>query len=440
VNQPDPGRSLLNLTANSLKNLALRGTKSLAKHLIKKIISTKLVMGIVAVLKFTAIVWVPILLILGAYMIIYAIPRQMVEANADEGVIVASFLGVEEDDPFLEAREGLFDLYHETADRWSEDLSEDQIQQASVHKFPWSILVATDRIINDETVWQGKPNINPQPEKVFDALRPVFEWKESTVTIVTVSCSADDEGAVTCTTDVEVIDVLLLEQADTLEGTFKYIYEWQTETSEGDSLGSSTTTTKEVLIEVIPPEEYYKPWKDYLLANGLLYEEEIELAMELAMLYDEEYRFNHALLMSYDYSNYPFISGSNGWLWPTPSTRITSTYGPRSYPRNGFHYGVDVGATSRGVDGDPVWSIDDGTVIFSGTSGGYGNLVIIEHADNITTYYAHLRRRHVSAGETVVKGEPIGVMGSTGFSTATHLHFEIRLNNNPLNPLFYFTL
>ncbi|MCW3490459.1 M23 family metallopeptidase [Dethiobacter alkaliphilus] len=99
-----------------------------------------------------------------------------------------------------------------------------------------------------------------------------------------------------------------------------------------------------------------------------------------------------------------------------------------------MHNGVDI-ADSRGT---PIRASDGGVVRTSSYRGGYGNLVIIDHGNGYSTYYAHNSSLQVSVGEKVKQGQTIALMGSTGNSTGNHVHFEIRKNGNPQNPLDYF--
>ncbi len=108
--------------------------------------------------------------------------------------------------------------------------------------------------------------------------------------------------------------------------------------------------------------------------------------------------------------------------------RVTSPYG---YRGTEFHTGIDWGANK----GTPIYASDGGTVIFAGTKGNYGKLVIIEHEDDVTTYYAHCSKLYVSKGDKVAQGDKIAAVGSTGRSTGPHLHFEIRINGKTVSPL-----
>lgn len=137
-------------------------------------------------------------------------------------------------------------------------------------------------------------------------------------------------------------------------------------------------------------------------------------------------------------SNATVSSYSGGKLgWPCPSSsRITSQYGYRIlFGVRDFHTGIDIGATH----GSNIVAAESGTVILAnyGWNGGYGNYIIINHGNGITTRYAHASKLYVSAGQTVSKGQVIAAVGTTGNSTGPHLHFETRLNGVHKNPLNY---
>lgn len=132
----------------------------------------------------------------------------------------------------------------------------------------------------------------------------------------------------------------------------------------------------------------------------------------------------------------PSISrGTGTFIWPVRGV-ITSYFGNRRHPIFRvvkFHTGIDVAARS----GTPIKAADSGVVIFSGWWGGYGNVVIINHGKGLQTVYAHQLRRYVSKGDKVDKHQVIGLVGSTGYSTGPHLHFEVRRNGETQNPMRY---
>ncbi len=125
--------------------------------------------------------------------------------------------------------------------------------------------------------------------------------------------------------------------------------------------------------------------------------------------------------------------GTGRYLMPGQGP-ITSPFGYRVHPIFGtmrFHTGVDIGA----YYGSPVLASDSGVVIDSGWMGGYGNCIIIDHGGGYSTLYAHCSELYVSYGQSVAKGQQIAAVGSTGNSTGPHLHFEVRINGEPVDPL-----
>ena len=126
------------------------------------------------------------------------------------------------------------------------------------------------------------------------------------------------------------------------------------------------------------------------------------------------------------------------FLWPLSGYyTITSPYGYRIHPTlkvNKLHTGIDIDAPS----GAPVLAANSGTVVLAGYNSGYGNYVIIDHGGGYATLYAHASSLNVSKGQTVKKGQTIMKVGSTGFSTGPHLHFEILVNGSTVNPMSYF--
>lgn len=125
--------------------------------------------------------------------------------------------------------------------------------------------------------------------------------------------------------------------------------------------------------------------------------------------------------------------------WPTLSHILTSGFGYRSDPFTGrttFHAGIDIG----GKSGDPVFAAADGIVLETGTDSSRGNFIVIGHDDQLQTTYYHLKRIEAKQNDTVVRGEKIGLLGSTGRSTAPHLHFQIMQGDEPVNPFNYLRL
>ena len=122
-------------------------------------------------------------------------------------------------------------------------------------------------------------------------------------------------------------------------------------------------------------------------------------------------------------------------IWPLTG-RIGSHYGSRLDPFTGdaeVHRGMDI----VGLYGSSVKAPADGVVIYSSRKSDYGNLIILDHGQGLTTRYGHLSRFGVRSGQRVAKGDVIGYVGTTGRSTGPHLHYEVRMNDRPVNPRNY---
>lgn len=118
---------------------------------------------------------------------------------------------------------------------------------------------------------------------------------------------------------------------------------------------------------------------------------------------------------------------------PVEGARFSSQFGSRIHPVTGRrknHHGIDMAAPS----GTPIYATADGRVEMAKWYGGYGNYVQIEHGDEVETRYGHMSRMNVSAGQPVKKGDLIGWVGSTGRSTGPHLHYEVRIAGEPVDP------
>ena len=122
-------------------------------------------------------------------------------------------------------------------------------------------------------------------------------------------------------------------------------------------------------------------------------------------------------------------------LWPVEG-QITASFGERIDPFNGegaFHAGVDISAPV----GSSIIAPADGTVVFADFLGGYGRAVVLDHGHGITTRYGHLASFAVAAGQFIHRGDTIGHVGLSGRSTGPHLHYEVRINDTPVNPHKY---
>ncbi|MGI8795379.1 MAG: murein hydrolase activator EnvC family protein [Acidimicrobiia bacterium] len=131
----------------------------------------------------------------------------------------------------------------------------------------------------------------------------------------------------------------------------------------------------------------------------------------------------------------PPTSGNGRFIWPCDGP-VTSGFGNRTHPITGdqrMHTGVDMGC----ANGAPIAAAGDGVVVEAGWRGGYGNAVLVDHGDGLATLYAHQSSLAVSPGQSVGRGDVVGYVGSTGMSTGPHLHWEVWVNGNPVDPRGY---
>lgn len=133
-------------------------------------------------------------------------------------------------------------------------------------------------------------------------------------------------------------------------------------------------------------------------------------------------------------------ASSQGFHWPVPFTdNVTSNFGMRTHPVTGerkLHAGTDI--ATPGVFNTPTIPAKSGTVIFAGYIAGYGNVVMISHGNGLETRYAHLNSISVTAGQEVGLGDVLGKIGNTGVGTGPHLHFEVRINGVPYDPMTFY--
>ncbi len=130
-----------------------------------------------------------------------------------------------------------------------------------------------------------------------------------------------------------------------------------------------------------------------------------------------------------------FPAGGGQLLWPANGP-VTSGYGYRTHPIYGdtrLHTGIDIGAPY----GAPVIAADGGSVVFAGVMSGYGNAIVVDHGGGLATTYNHLSSFGVSDGQHVRRGQYVAAVGCTGYCTGPHLHFEVRVNGTPVDPMPY---
>jgi peptidoglycan DL-endopeptidase CwlO len=154
-----------------------------------------------------------------------------------------------------------------------------------------------------------------------------------------------------------------------------------------------------------------------------------ELEGHLASLEKEQAKIAARLSGGGSIAAGPVRPGSGSMIWPVNGT-FTSPFGMR-WGR--LHAGIDIAAP----EGTPIRAADSGTVVLAAWTGGYGNYTCISHGGSLSTCYGHQSRYGTSSGASVGKGQVIGYVGNTGHSFGAHLHFEVRINGQPVDPMGY---
>ncbi len=188
------------------------------------------------------------------------------------------------------------------------------------------------------------------------------------------------------------------------------------------SVGSTDTFTEESYTKSL--DQFYALRTSALNGNAGRAMMGLELGIGLS----------HGLGRTSSFEDYASLATAPS-LWPVQGP-VTSSYGERSDPFNGegaFHKGVDISSHY----GTPVHASADGQVLRAGVENGYGREVELDHGNGIHTLYGHLSGFTVTAGQTVVRGQIIGYVGTSGRSTGAHLHYEVRIHEIPVNPHKY---
>lgn len=205
--------------------------------------------------------------------------------------------------------------------------------------------------------------------------------------------------------------------------------------AELDSARAEQASAKSSLVSKQNSLEVQYKNADALLKSLNQSKAEYEKAFNEAERAMEQTRASLQKLLS-NSKNSTYVGGE--FRWPTKATRITSSYGTRKDPitkKSSMHTGIDIGASM----GSEIYASNSGTVVIAGwSSKGYGNYVVIDHGGGKSTLYAHMSKIKTTKGKKVTKGDVIGLVGSTGYSTGPHLHFEILINGKHTNPMNYF--
>ncbi len=308
--------------------------------------------------------------------------------------------------------------------------------QVRQHGAGWALLAAVDRVLGDPVI-TGLPGRRPDPGGHFRKLEPDLRWRDFELYY---HCSWTEHsgpaggGRPEKRTVTYRHRIRLLAEVKSYEAE-KITYHWDTGRYYYRDPGSGFVE------EAVYPlfkgcrqqGPYFEKLRRLLAEHQLARKSDLELVVNLAMNYDEEFKYNIALISGN--ITELFLDTENGTHFPeSPPARyhwpagrhvtVTSGYGWRMHPVLGgltFHKGIDIAVPG----GAPVFSAWDGEVILAGWVEGYGKTVIVSHG-RYRTLYAHLMAFAVKPGQEVRRGEQIGKAGSTGMSTGNHLHFEIR--------------
>ena len=198
--------------------------------------------------------------------------------------------------------------------------------------------------------------------------------------------------------------------------------------------------TLQLLIDILE-EEYYALDYEFGIVRTRLVAEEEEAARQRRLAEEAERRAAAQVREAQRQVEINAVLNFDGrFAWPLPArgpSDISSPFGPRTNPITGRtenHSGIDIPAPA----GSRINAAADGIVRFSGWSGAWGQMIIIDHGGGYSTLYAHNSRNRVSQGQQVTRGQHIADVGTTGQSTGNHLHFEVRRNNVAVNPMSFF--
>jgi len=224
--------------------------------------------------------------------------------------------------------------------------------------------------------------------------------------------------------DVEIINEIKEKKQNLVESQKKILELHEKETEQKKELEKLIEETQKKKNEL---ETIYKQKKELLTIATANKEALLILEKQLEQKQAEIGR----ILEQYSYGTSP----TGKLMWPVYG-KLSSGFGNRrSYSGSvRFHAGIDIWAAS----GTPIYAAESGQVLKAEYNGGYGYSILIYHGGNFATFYAHLSGFAVSPGQNVQKGQVIGYVGTTGFTTGPHLHFEVRIKGNVQNPLNYF--
>ncbi|MEM3452830.1 MAG: M23 family metallopeptidase [Candidatus Hadarchaeum sp.] len=307
------------------------------------------------------------------------------------------------------------------------------------HELPWGLLYAIDFFLNQNE----KGEVDFSAKGIAPRLKPTFEYTSGEVIIEREVVGSDGKVS----SRVEKKSVKLVKRAITYRGIYEYEYKMITsETPEGKvtrpirdkvSFREDLGRLKAACLAV-NPDAVNENWNETAIMLIRAGEAFTAGAPSLEWLADEQEIWSQAASKWNWTSRYQGhgLDSPNDRQWPLEGA-ITSPFGRRIHPLFGtvsFHTGVDIGAPW----GAPIRSAGAGLVVAAGYVKGYGLTVVIDHGQDEMTLYGHCSELLVKEGDEVMAGQVIAREGSTGFSTGPHLHFEVRIKGEAVDPLKYF--
>lgn len=300
----------------------------------------------------------------------------------------------------------------------------------------WSHLYA---ILTFHNMSNGEKINQKLLDKVGESFISTFSY--ITDTIKTEKKVIDEQGVENWVVVSEDVQYLLAE-SNSIVGHFTYTYKDFVEENE------TTRISKKVFVSENLIGEEYENLSKYLKDEFKLRDEDLENQVEIVVQSATGYFnssentgwfFNKNTSIKKGFTFLPNFSndifGNNEFIWPIPGyTTISSEFGYRTHPITGvykLHTGTDVAAP---IGADFV-AMADGIVITAGMNTAYGNMVMISHGNGIVTLYAHGSKLLVKTNDVVKQGDPVLQVGSTGYSTGPHAHFEVRINDEYVNPI-----
>lgn len=432
---------------------------------------------VLCLLSYLAPVMAVLLLFFFIYSFLFLIPKYIAEdvkaeGNDLYGLAVAIFTTGDRDDWKLSDDRELYEKYKEMDLNWleqfmdQEDLDNSRVDhyegnaageditvkeiwgrfyekdsgipaerpQARQHSVSWALLAAVDRVLGDPVI-TGLPGRRPDPAGHFGKLAPNLKWQDFELYYKCSWTEKNGAGAsVKKHTRIYRHSIKLLAEVHSYEAE-KITFQWEARRYFYKDPGSDYV--EEAVFPVFVSSEqqgpYFEKLRSLLADNQLFKASDTELVINLAMNYDEEFKYNISLLsgnitelyFDTEKTDYRQAFQPGRYQWPTAEyATVASGFGWRIHPVLGglrFHKGIDIAVPA----GTRVLSAWDGKVVLAGRVEGYGNMVMIDHG-RYRTLYAHLMSCDVEPGREVRRGDQIGRADSTGLSTGDHLHFEIR--------------